>query len=318
MPKTAPAKDFNSAKGMEKILISGGTGLIGTRLTQLLPEYGYRPMILSRSKRDLKGTDSYIWDVREMQIDEAAIREADHIIHLAGAGVADKPWTEKRKREIMNSRVQSTRLLAQALDLTDNKVKSFISTSAVGFYGDGGDELLTEDKANGSDFLAKVCRNWEDEAQKIADTGLRTAIIRVGLVMSTQGGALPKMKQTAAFGLLSPFGDGRMYNPWIHLDDVCRMYIHAIQNENCSGVYNGAAPEPVRNSELVGAIKEAMDRFALVIPVPTFVLKTLLGELSIALLAGYKTSAKKILDSGFEFSQPDLVPALKDLMERKL
>ena len=213
----------------ETILLTGGTGVVGRRLTQLLLQQGYRVAILSRSSQVIPNVKVYQWDVKQGQLDPQALAEADHIIHLAGAGVAEQRWTDARKTEIMDSRTMSTQLLATHLRRAPQRVKSFIAASAIGYYGDDtGSQPLTEASPLGEGFLAQVVEAWEAAENEIAVLGIRTVKLRIGVVLALAGGALPELARPIRFGVGAPLGSGKQYISWIHLDDLCRMFIQAL------------------------------------------------------------------------------------------
>jgi uncharacterized protein len=300
----------------QTILITGGTGLIGRRLTQLLQQQGYTVTYLSRSPKADGNVQAYRWNVTTGEIDPRAIQTADHIIHLAGAGIADQRWTEARKREILDSRTQSTALLASTLQRTQHHVKSFISSSGIGFYGsDTGDRPLSETSPAGSDFLAQVSRAWERATEPIAVQGIRTVRIRTGVVLAKDGGALPKLAQPIRLGVGAPVGSGDQYLSWIHLDDICRLFIAALQTESWSGAYNGVAPGPVTNADLTRQIAQVLGRPQILPNIPGFVIKLMFGELAITVLGGSYVLNKRLADeTNFSYQFPDLRKALDDLL----
>jgi uncharacterized protein (TIGR01777 family) len=300
----------------KNILITGGTGLVGTRLSDMLIKKGYQVNFLSRQAGEGK-IKKYRWDLKTKYIDENALKTADHIIHLAGAGVFDKRWSPSYKKEILDSRVQSTTLLYEKLSSISHHVKSFISASAIGIYGfDTGDRWLTEDSPTGEGFLAEVTSKWEASMLPIENSGLRTVRIRVGIVLSDQGGALEELSKPVKFFIGSPMGRGSQYVSWIHIDDLCSMFILAIENEKMAGAYNAAAPEPVSNAFLTKEIASVLKKPLWMPNVPAFVLKLILGsEKAAVLLGGNRVSPKKIIEAGFKFSYPVLKPALEQLLK---
>ncbi len=299
----------------EKVLITGGSGLVGTRLTDLLLNKGYRVAHLSRSpdRIQLDGVKSYKWDTAANYLDKDAIKGTNYIIHLAGAGVADKPWTKSRKELILNSRTDTADLLYNTLKETDHQVKAFISASAIGYYGDRGNELVTEESARGKGFLSDVCVAWEDSAFQIKDLGIRTAAIRIGIVLAKEGGALKEIARPVKFGVGAYLGDGKQYYSWVHIDDLCRIFIQALEQEDMVGIYNGVAPTPETNRHLTEMVAKAMGKFNIPAPAPEFVLKLAMGEMSEVVLNSQKVSAEKILSTGFKFQHPQLLPALKEI-----
>lgn len=304
---------------MSTILIAGGSGLVGMHLSQMLQTAGYKVLHLSR-KRNLDAKfPAFAWDLEKMTIEQEAVDLADFIINLAGAGIADERWTDERKRLIISSRVDSTLLLKDAIERRPAPLKAFISASAVGFYGSRGDNLMTEEDPAGKDsFLAESVSAWEQAVEKIAATGLRTVAIRIGVVLSLQGGALEKMLIPFKFFNATYFGDGQQWMSWIHLDDICRMFIEAIENEQFSGIYNGVAPHPFRNKDLIAELKNAVGKPAIMLPAPEFVLRAAMGEMADVVFDSTRVSSKKLEATGFQFLFPDLLPALRDLLRRKI
>jgi len=294
----------------KRILITGASGLVGAALTALLLKEGHQVAHLGRSKRQ-GNVPSYTWDVDKGIIEEGALNGVDAIVHLAGAGIADKPWTAKRKQEILESRTRSSALLYQTLKSTQHQVKAFISASAIGYYGFGGsDEVFTEDSKPGSDFLADVVNAWEHEVDKIYELGIRTVKIRIGIVLTNKGGALKEIAKPVYWGVGAPLGSGKQPMSWIHIDDLCAMFRWAVENENLSGAYNGVSPQWSTNREVTKAIAKALHRPLLLPPIPSFVLKLMLGEMANLVLVGSKVSAEKIQRTGFTYAYTDLDKAI--------
>lgn len=303
---------------MRTILIAGGTGLIGKRLSILLQDKGYTVIHLSRRARPDAAIKTFQWDVNNQTIDEEAILQADYVINLAGAGIADARWTDARKKLIIDSRTQSTQLLLDSFIRLQHYPKAYVASAAIGIYGDRGDELLTEDSPKGTGFLAESSSAWEEAINKVMATDIRTVGLRIGLVLSTKGGALEKIMQPFMFYLGAYFGNGQQWYSWIHIDDVCRMFIYAIEQEEMSGYYNAVGPNPVRNIEFTQKIGKALGKNALIIPAPAFGLRLGLGEMADAVLGSVKVSSTKIEESGFEFRFSDLITAIKDLVDQKI
>ncbi len=327
--------NFNS---MSTVLISGGTGLVGKVLGQALLAKGYEVIILTRDagkKSSTPGLSYATWNVEDQAIDKTAISRADHIIHLAGAGVADKRWSKKRKQEILDSRVMSSRLITKSLEEIPNKVRSVIGASAIGWYGAdltpasakatvgkpnpsplGGEgnslRKFIESDLPANDFLGQTCRQWEDSIELVTALHKRLVKLRIGIVLSREGGALKEFMMPLRFGIATILGSGRQIISWIHIDDLVSIFIAAIENETMNGVYNAVAPKPVSNRELVLALACSRKRFFIPFRVPSFVLKFLLGEMSIELLKSATVSADKILLTGFQFRFPDITSALND------
>ena len=288
--------------------------MIGSRLTSLLQERGYEVVHLGRSA---KGTSirTFLWDVEKGQLDSKAFEGVHAVIHLAGASIGDKRWTARRKREILDSRVTSTRLLHQALERNNHEVKTFLCASAVGYYGsDCEDQLKGEGDLPGNDFLAEVAREWEVAASDISSLGIRVVRMRTGVVLSPRGGALEPMAKQVRLWVGAPLGSGRQYLSWVHIDDHCAAYIFALENETLHGPYNSVSPEPVTNREFTQVLAQVLKKPLFLPNVPAFVLKMLLGEMAILVLGGCKVSSEKLTAAGFGFKHPGLEESLKDVL----
>jgi hypothetical protein len=298
-----------------KILITGGTGLVGTRLTEHFLKEGYEVFHLSRSEGGSGVVKTYQWDIHNNYIDEEALK-VDYIIHLAGAGVADSRWTSKRKQIIYNSRIDSTNLLFQKVKENGIKLKGLISASAIGYYGlDTGDSICMETDNPGKDFLADVVVDWEKAADQFEnELNIPTAKIRIGVVLSNEGGALPKLVQPIKFGVGAPIGSGQQYMSWIHLDDLVGIFAFAIE-KNLRGTYNAVAPNPETNKSLSKQAAKALNKPFFFPNVPGFVLKLIFGEMAGILLGGNRVSSKKIEENGFIFKFPTASKALANLLK---
>ncbi|MEE9408628.1 MAG: TIGR01777 family oxidoreductase [Polaribacter sp.] len=289
---------------MEKILITGGTGLVGRKLTELLIAKNYEVVILSRNPQN---KNEFKWDVSNNYIDENAFKNLTYIIHLAGAGIADKRWSNDRKKVIISSRVQTTNLLLEKVKQYKIKLKGFISASATGLYGAiTSDKIFTEKDKPSHDFLSIVCEKWENAAFEFQQENIPVTILRTGIVLSKKGGALEKMRTP----IVSPLGSGKQYIPWIHIDDLCEMYIYAIEN-NLEGIYNAVAPEHHTSKSFSKELANAIKRPFISLGVPSFLLKILFGEMAVILLEGSRVSIKKIEKKGFSFRFSNLIIALK-------
>jgi uncharacterized protein len=302
---------------MANVLISGGSGLVGTALSKLLLTRGYQVTVLSRGKPQMgiPGLDFAFWDPGSGDIDKKAISKADFIIHLAGAGVAEKRWTSKRKMEILHSRTDSSALLAKALGEIPNKVRAVISASAIGWYGPDPAPAgaFVESDPPDSSYLGETCRLWESSIARVADK-CRLVILRTGIVLSNNGGALAEFKKPLQFGIATILGNGRQVVSWIHLDDLCRIFLQALENEQMKGVYNAVAPLPVTNRELIMTLAGAVrGRRFLSFRVPAWLLKLMMGEMSVEVLKSTRVSAEKITSTGFIFSYPDIGAACRQL-----
>jgi len=304
---------------METVLITGGTGLVGKQLSRHLNEKGYNVIILTR-KLPGKGTHpqlSYaLWDVAKKTIDVAALQKADHIIHLAGAGVMDKKWTDAFKKEIISSRADSAALLIDALKKKENKVKTFISASAIGYYGEDepGKIPFEETAPADSAFLGEVCRLWEASVEPVKEQEIRLVKIRIGIVLSREGGALKEFVTPLKFGLATVLGSGKQVMSWIHVEDLCALFSYALENKKMQGAYNGVAPYPVNNKTLVTMLaKKRNGNLFLRVPVPAFMLKLIMGGRSIEILKSATVSSKKTEASGFTFHYADIDAAMENL-----
>ncbi|CAN5583941.1 TIGR01777 family oxidoreductase [soil metagenome] len=307
---------------MQTILITGGTGLIGKAITNQLLQKEYSVIVVTRKLpvNDVKtpGLSYAIWDVKQQTIDMDAVKKADHIIHLAGAGVVDKKWTDAYKKEILDSRTESSSLLVSSLINNANKVKTIISASAIGWYGaDKAGKPFMETDPAANDFLGDTCKLWEQSIDPVADIGIRLVKLRTGIVLSNSGGALAEFKKPIKLGVAGILGDGKQIVSWIHVDDLCRMYIAAIENEHLSGVYNAVAPAPVTNKELTMELAKQMNgQLFIPLHVPVMALKLMMGERSIEVLKSTTVSAAKIQQAGFSFLYPDITSALKQLCNK--
>lgn len=305
-----------------RVLITGGSGLIGRRLTDMLLENRHEVAWLSRSIGDSRDGPSarvtrvFQWDVERGYIEAEAIEWADAVVHLSGAGVAARRWTTRRKRTILDSRVHATRLLAESIGRATRVPEVVVAASATGVYGSdaGEDWKAEEDDPGADDFLAEVVRRWEAEIASIADTGVRSAVIRIGIVLSRDGGALPKMVRPFRLGIGSPLGSGRQYMSWIHIDDLCRMILHALGTTSWRGVYNGVAPYPVSNAAFSEELARALGKPFFMPAVPAFVLQMVMGEMSSIVLGGARVSCAKAQRHGFIFRYPTVGEALKELL----
>jgi uncharacterized protein (TIGR01777 family) len=310
---------------MAIVLISGGTGLIGKKLTSYLIDRNYEVIILSRHKNESSSNPkiSYsFWDIKNEIIDADVIRKADHIIHLAGAGVMDKKWTKEYKKVIVDSRVKSAGLLIKALNENPNRVKSFVSASAIGWYGADDDPLIRKEGFIESDlpdksFLGETCLLWESGVEPVMEMKIRLVKLRTGIVLSNEGGAYKEFKTPLKFGFATILGRGSQIISWIHIDDVCRMYVEAMENRELNGVYNAVAPLPVSNKKLVLLIAEKLkNKFFIPVHVPIFLLKLLMGKRSVEILKSATVSDKKIKSMGFTFLYPTIESAVDELTQK--
>ena len=308
---------------MPTILITGGTGLIGKALSLLLSAKGYDIIILSRNnpvKHNLNTPKIRYasWDIKKQTLDPWAIAEADAIVHLAGANIGDRRWTKKRKKEILESRTQSADLLVSSLQTIPNKVKLLVGASAIGWYKPilpaEGNSMRVESDQPDPGFLGRTCRQWEQHVQQAERTGIRVVILRAGIVLSGEGGALPSFRRPIRAGIAAVLGSGKQVISWIHIEDLCRIYLAVIQDEALRGIYNAVAPIPVTNKEFTRTLARIMKgNFFLTIHVPVFLLKLLLGEMSVEVLKSASVSVDKLKKTGFQFIFPGVNSALEDL-----
>lgn len=294
------------------ITITGASGFIGRRLIETLIGEGHTIRALSRNRKPPEGSVTWWgWDVMKGEPPAEALEGAAAVIHLAGEPVAQK-WTPEVKQKIRGTRVRGTRNLVQALSTLSPRPSTLVCASAIGIYGDRGDEVLTESSPAGDDFLAGVCREWEQQADLAESLGIRVVKLRIGVVLGAGGGALAKMLPPFKAFAGGRLGSGKQWMSWIHLDDLARMVRHALETP-VTGVLNGTAPNPVTNAEFTRQLGAALGRPAIV-PMPAFVLKMLFGEMSEILLGSQRVLPKAAQASGFSFVFADLAPALKDCL----
>jgi uncharacterized protein (TIGR01777 family) len=297
----------------KSILLTGGTGLIGSALTKQLLNKGYTVSHLSRKPVDNQTVKTFFWDVASGEIDPHCIEGVDTIVHLAGAGIAEKRWTKERKKELIESRTRSIALIYDLIKKQPNQVKNVVSAAATGYYGDRVDELLTETSAPGFDFLSTCCIDWEHAVDVGESLSLRIIKFRTGVVLDKNGGALPQLAAPVKFAAGSPLGTGKQWIPWIHHQDVIDIYLMGIENEALNGVFNMVAPNPVTNKQMTKALAKQLHRPLWLPNVPAFALKLLLGEMAEVVLGSDKVSSKKIEDAGFIFKYPEIGCALKEI-----
>lgn len=301
---------------MTNILITGGTGLVGRHLCKRLQEKGYAIAILSRANK--KGTiPSYFWDLKTDEIEKEAIEFADCIIHLAGENIADKRWTVKRRQLIIDSRVNSGQLIFNKIKEQNKNLNVFISASAIGFYGAiSSDKIFKETDFPADDFMGNTCRQWEQMTDMFKDLGIRTVKIRTGAVLTRQGGILSKMKIAVNMGVGSALGPGNQYLPWIHIDDLCGIYIKAIEDIQMEGPYNAVAPDHVTNKAFIRTFARVLKKPFWLPNVPAYTLKMVFGKMSKIFLQGSRVSADKIKQAGYIFLFPNLEDALNQLLKK--
>lgn len=309
---------------MASILLTGGTGMIGKHLQKFLSDKGYNVIVLIRDEIKHHASNNNItyakWNVEKGEIDKATIAAADYIIHLAGANVAAKRWTKKRKKEIVASRTESAGLLIKAMKETPNNIKAVISASAIGWYGPDTDTSrqsgFKEDAPSSDDFLGNTCKLWEESIKPVEALNKRLVITRFGIVLSKQGGALQEFQKPLKAGIAAILGNGKQTISWIHIDDLCRLLLFAIEHENISGIYNAVANEPVSNKAFTLTFAKKMrGNFYIPIHVPEFALKLAMGELSIEVLKSATVNNDKIHTAGFTFLYPSTEASLQNLVK---
>lgn len=298
---------------MKHILITGASGLIGTRLTGLLLQKGYSVSHVGRSRR-IDKVKSFVWDVNKKVIEPGTLKGITTVIHLAGAGVAEKRWTSERKKEILESRTKSSALLYEELKRGHHTVTSVISASAIGYYGIHTDGMVcSETSPPGNDFLADVTKQWEESVDRISTLNIRVTKLRIGIVLSEKGGTLKELAKPIKLFAGGPLGSGDQEISWIHIDDLCSMFIKAVEDEKMNGAFNAVGPHPVTNRELTKEIARALKKPLLLPFIPGFVLKILLGEMAEIVLTGAKVSSEKIQQEGFTFQFKTVEAALQNL-----
>lgn len=300
----------------EVVLITGAGGMLAQELSKKL-ENKYSVRFLTRKKHQ---SNEYEWDIHKKTIDETAFENVQHIIHLAGANISEKRWTDERKKELISSRVDSARLILDTLKKKNIKLKSFISASGVNVYGtETTEKIYTEEDEPGNDFLSEVVVLWEQSADQFLkeNAAERVVKVRTAVVLSEKDGALKKMLPPIQFGIGSPLGSGKQYMPWIHIKDICSIYEFTLENQAISGAYNASSPRHTTNENLTKNIAKILKKPLFMPNIPAFVLHLMFGELADALLKGSRVSSKKIQDAGFIFEYPDLQNALQDLLKKK-
>jgi uncharacterized protein len=300
-----------------KILITGATGLIGRAICRRLIDEAHQIIVLSRrpeSARVVEGAQVFRWEPLLGPPESGVWEGVDAVIHLAGEPVAASRWTDEQKRRIRDSRVIGTRHLIEGIKEATDRPKILVSGSAVGFYGNRGDEHMDERSAPGQGVLPEVCQQWESEALRGRELGLRVVLVRTGIVLSTNGGALEKMLLPFRLGLGGRMGDGRQWFPWIHIDDIAGIFCHALFSTGLSGPINGVAPGIVTNAEFTDELAAALRR-PVIFSVPELVLKIVMGEMAEVVLHSQRVIPRVAMDSGYRFRFQMLRPALRSLLE---
>ncbi len=299
-----------------RVLITGATGLVGSHITKLCHQKGIKVNFLTTSKDKIEDQPEYkgfYWNIENREIDENCFKNVDAIIHLAGADIA-KRWTSSYKKEIIASRTQSADLLLETLKNSGFKIPRFISASAIGIYPSSLEKLYFEDEKSVDDsFLGEVVVLWESSADKFKSLGMEVAKIRIGLVLAREGGAFPKLKEPVSFNVGTAFGSGKQWQSWIHIEDLAGIFLHVLENK-LIGVFNGVAPNPVTNEEMMKEIAAQLNKSIWLPNVPGIALKVALGEMATVLLSSQLVSSDKIEKAGYEFRYKNLIKALEDLI----
>lgn len=300
----------------KNVLITGGTGFVGRSLTDLLLRNGFSVSILSRSKRQNKKDISYyIWDIKNQTIEDAAVNNADYIIHLAGENIAGERWTEKRKKAIVASREDSIKLIRNVLAKQNHKVSAFISASAIGIYGAiNGEAICKESTPPASDFLGRTCQIWEAAVDTIGQLGIRTVKVRTGLVLGEGDGLIKKLKPIFKYRLGAPLGSGKQYMPWIYIDDLCEIYLKAINDDSVRGPYNAAIQDDTDNIAFSRTFAAVYGYKVWLPHVPAAIIKLGMGQMSKIVLTGRRVSSEKIRKTGFTFKITDIEEALRKVI----
>jgi uncharacterized protein (TIGR01777 family) len=295
------------------VLISGGSGLIGRYLTSKLLGEGYKVSHLSRQTDGSGNVRVFSWGSGDLN--PGVFEGIDYLVNLSGANIGEKRWTKRRKEEILNSRVRSTELLFKTIAGNKINLKAYIAASAAGYYGSvTSDKIFSEDDAPGGDFLGSVCRLWEEGADQFAGLGIRTVKIRTAVVLEKHDSALSRLMTPARFGLVTRLGNGKQYFPWIHINDLCNIYLKAITDENMLGAYNAVAPQHINHNDFVRTMAAEMKRPVFLPPVPAPILRLVLGEMSDIVLKGSRISSDKIVGAGYKFRFARLDEALKSVI----
>ncbi|MDT3694754.1 MAG: TIGR01777 family oxidoreductase [Ignavibacterium sp.] len=304
---------------MKRIVVTGATGLIGKKLVDSLIKMKYEVIAFSRNAEKAKlllpDANKFVsWDYTKPNEWRSEIENSFAIIHLAGNNLFEKRWNEKFKSKILESRELSTRNLIEAVKSSTNKPGVFICASGIGIYGDRADELLKEESLNGNDFLADVCKVWENESRKVEEFGVRSVQIRTGLVLSTEDGALKQMLPAFKFFVGGPLGSGKQWSSWLHIDDIVKIYLYALEGNSISGPVNAVSPNPVTMWEFAKTLGKVLNRPS-IFPVPKFVLKLVIGEAAEVVTASQKVVPDKLIKCGYKFKFDNIETALRDLLK---
>jgi uncharacterized protein (TIGR01777 family) len=300
------------------VLITGGSGLVGRNLTSLLLSKRYKVSHVSRTGIFQPGVTVFKWDPENRMIDNNALAGVQYLVHLAGASIGEKRWTNARKKEIIQSRVDSAKFLFEKIKDNPESLKAFISASATGYYGSvTSEKMFDEEDPPGTDFLGNTCTQWEEAADLFTSLGIRTVKLRTGVVLEKTDSALSRLMTPSRFGFLVRTGNGRQYMPWIHIQDLCSIYLKAVEDDKMQGVYNAVAPEHINHNDFVSTLAETMNKVVFPVNVPSIVLKAVLGEMSDVVLKGSMVSAEKIVNAGYEFIYPELKETLADILKKQ-
>lgn len=303
---------MSDAQQQPTIVITGASGLVGTQLTKAFEADGNR--VLRAVRREAKSDQELSWDPVKGTIDRDKLEGVDAVVHLAGAGIADRRWTESYKKTILDSRVDGTTLIAETIASLENKPRVFACASAIGFYGDRGDDELDESAKSGDGYLPEVCLQWERACQAAEQAGIRTVNMRIGVVLSTDGGALQKMLTPFKLGGGGILGSGKQYFSWIELDDIVRSMQFVVANDSLSGPVNLVAPTPVTNHEFTKTLGRVLSR-PTILPMPAFAARLVFGEMADALLlASTRVVPAALTNAGFTFENGELEPALRHIL----
>jgi len=298
-----------------KILITGGNGLIGSQLTKTLVGRGFDVAVLSRNSESSAEIKQYYWNPQKGEIDDQSLLDTDCIIHLAGANIAEKRWTKKRREEIISSRVASALFLFEKVKELKTPLKSFISSSAIGWYGmETNDTIFAEDAKCSNDFLGQLCSAWEHAADRFSTLGCKVSKVRTGVVLSGEGGALEKITKPIIWGQGAALGSGKQYMPCIHIDDLCAIYTQLVEDKIPHGVYNAVAPDHISNEDLTKLLAQALEKHLWIPNIPSWALYMLLGKMSRMLLNGSRVSADKLINNSFVFSYPTIRRAIASII----
>lgn len=300
---------------MKNILIAGGTGLIGQALSSFFEQEGYSIAVLSRSKRDGYKYRVFQWSPLDGFVNEEAMEWADIVINLAGESIASGIWTAAKKQRIKASRIMSTRLIVRAISEADKKPHKLINASAIGYYGDGGDQILMEDSHPGAGFMSELCLAWEEAAKEVSNVQVDLGIVRIGLVLTKEGGFLGPLKKLTYLGFGGYFDGGDQYLPWIHIDDLVGVFKFVLDSEENKLIVNAVGPEPVKFKEMLMQLGIAMGKRPILIPTPSFLVKPFLGDMAEIFLNSARVQSDVLESSNFQYTFSELSAALKDLVE---